>query len=216
MANKKLKKLRRELNVALRSLPSLRGKLIYGAEVSLVGDYTVYALDNRILQSYDIRIELPSSYPYGFPQLFETSNKITPRCDDRHISSEGLACLEMEHLTFLEGKRGITIREFVEKYVHKYFCWQVLYDAGKQEKLKSWKHDFEGVVEFYCELLNTQEILVVIRFLEAALVHPDPYSPCFCDSGRKIKFCHCRAMKTLMAIGERLLNRDLILLKKAA
>lgn len=158
--------LKTDLKAALDRNPGLSISYKKSEPQFLYGKYDIYNPKGELQDFYEIRIYFDAhKYPYSFPVLQEMSNKIHPRCEDRHIDDNGFACLEIRERIPVITKNGISIIEFIENYVNKYFCWQILYDLEEFESLKEWPHFAPGTLEIYQNLLNLVSIDHIISIL---------------------------------------------------
>lgn len=168
----------------------------------LKGKYELKDNLGVVMEEYEIAILIPEIYPKGFPILMELSKKI-PRHEDRHIDEHGTACVEIHQRIILIAKRGISISNFVKKYVHKYFCWQLRYETGDLDGLEQWSHHEEGTKEFYKETFQTDDHDVIKRILVCLISNtlPERNDPCICSSGKKFKHCHAEPIIGIKDIG---------------
>ncbi len=139
----------------------------------LHGKYTLLDNNNIMQEEYEVRIYFDSEkYPYSFPVLQEISNKI-PRCIDRHMNKDGFTCVEIAQRIAIITSKGITIKQFVDFYVHKFFCWQLVYDLESKKDLKEWPHFQDGTMKFYSEIFNTGSIDCILDTLKFYILNQD-------------------------------------------
>lgn len=176
----------------------------------LKGIYTIKDNLGIVQGEYEIAIIIPKKYPNEFPMLYELSQKIMPRVDNRHIDTNGLACVEIDQNIVLKSKKGITIKEFIEKYVHRYFCWQLRYDAGDRDGLEEWAHYDKGTLQFYREKLQLDAIESIIEILKVLCENslPQRNDPCICCSNQKYKYCHQNLIEEIIDLGMERLKKD--------
>lgn len=199
----------KDIVATLESYPELQ-LISNNGTIFLKGIYTVRDNNSVIQGEYEIAIVIPKRYPYEFPKLYELSQKIMPRIDDRHIDKNGLACVEIEQNILIESKKGITIKQFIEKYVHRYFCWQLRYEAKDFEGLEEWAHYDKGTIQFYKEKLALDELQIIISILEALISNklPGRNEVCLCNSGKKYKICHERLIEEILGLGKVQFEKD--------
>ncbi len=176
----------------------------------LKGIYTIRDNHGIIQGDYEIAIVIPKKYPYEFPQLFELSQNIIPRIDDRHINKQGLACVDIEQNIIIRAKKGITIEDFIEQYVHRYFCWQLRYDAGDRDGLEEWAHYDKGTLQFYRTNFNLYDIKIILKIIQALIENrlPRRNDPCICNSSKKYKACHENIIKRIINLGREQFKKD--------
>lgn len=159
--------------------------------------------------TFDIKIVVPNTYPYCVPYVLETGQKI-PREDDRHISKEGICCLDIEHRLLHMSRRGIRLADFITDKVYPYFANQIYYESEKHYSSGEYRHHFGGVKQFYEEdlqITSTEEVVLILNHIlnEKELERNDP---CFCGKD-KYKRCHLDTVKFLKSVGKEQLKLDL-------
>jgi len=201
--------LNKDIAATLENYPELQ--FIYNNNSNfLKGIYTVKDNYGIIQGEYEIAIVIPKMYPYEFPQLYELSQKITPRIDDRHIDKHGLACVEIEQNIILRAKKGITIKEFIEQYVHRYLCWQLRYDVGDRDSLEEWAHYDKGILQFYRANFKINDTTTIIKILKTLIDNrlPKRNEACLCNSNKKYKACHEILINRIIDLGRDQFKKD--------
>lgn len=170
----------------------------------------------NIQGNWNIKINIPNKYPFEFPKLIETSQKIKPS-QDTHMGVSGEACVELDILTDVIGKNGITISEFLDKYVSRYFSWQVLNSTEHRAELDSWGHEIEGKKQFFFEIINSDEVTFISKCLEIikSRKFPRRNEQCFCGSRVKYKNCHQRGLIKLASYGVDIIQKHFSEIKKS-
>tara|TARA_B100001245_G_C22885193_1_gene425858 strand:+ start:1249 stop:1896 length:648 start_codon:yes stop_codon:yes gene_type:complete len=142
--------------------------------------------------SYDILLITGKNYPFSVPILIETSKKV-PHDEERHISKEGICCMDMDHKLLKVASKGIHLCQFILDYVYPFFANQLYYDQECEYADGEWSHHFEGIVEFYHQELQLSDPVLIVKFLEQLLTNslPPRNSPCLCGS-KKYKDCKCK------------------------
>lgn len=168
-----------------------------GKPVGLTGRFWVP--ENRHLGEWEIQIITLSGYPYTFPVLREISGFI-PVCPDRHMDAGHIACTENTFKANLRARQGISLLQFIEAFVVRYFKWQLLYECEAHRPfLKSWGHGDDGLREFIYETLESTDIFFIQKVLKklADKVKIGRNMPCICGSQIKFKKCHIYNMNLL-------------------
>lgn len=124
--------------------------------VVLEGMYYLCNDKDELIEHFEVRIEVGKEYPHAFPVLYEIGGKIK-RHIDWHTSEAGLTCVEIAYYEKIIAKRGISIYDFINYYVHKFFCWQLVKDYGDGKDLLEWKHHEPGNIQFYEEICQTTD-----------------------------------------------------------
>ena len=168
------------------------GKVVDGKLTAIEGRFWLPEDPQRRLGQWDIEVSVPASYPFGFPRLRETSGFI-PMSLERHMMSEREACTEHTYYRNLRARQGLSLTQFMEEFVVRYFKWQVLFESGYAGKLQGWGHGHDGDREFFYEFLNSTDVQFITRALDIASGGKHKLGlndPCFCGSGKRLKRCH--------------------------
>jgi hypothetical protein len=215
MDKKTHKILMADLEGVLRRHPGLVLKCKKDIPFEIYGIYDIRDDDGVLQGEFDIRVFIPSAYPYSFPAIMEKSKKID-RAIDRHINQAGAICEEIDQKENIIASKGISITQYFEQYVHKYFCWQLVYEEEGNKNLKEYAHHEEGIIQFYKEFLKIENNVTVKECLEAVALNtlPGRNDPCLCGSNKKMKFCHLEIFNDLKRIGREQLNKDLKMIGK--
>ncbi len=142
---------------------------------------------------YNITLWFPDDYPNSFPIMFCIDDKLPIEMLDRHILSDGQACLEVGPEIRRRWPKGSSITDFIEKLVNPFLAWQVYYDAfGKPPAWGERAHGITGIIDYYAELLGIDEDSNVLGFMEllSRKNQPKGHEPCPCGSCLKLRDCH--------------------------
>jgi hypothetical protein len=148
--------------------------------------------------TYAIRLEVPPDYPASYPRLYEESGKI-PKISDRHFDPKsGIACVFIcEEWGWLREKCP-TVAEFLSGPVNDFFVWQTSFDYHGRDILAARRHSLDGRIDFYREVLKTNQIESVIRGIEYLLRKEiKGHLPCYCGSNEKMRDCHFKDILSL-------------------
>ena len=153
-----------------------------------------------LIDSYFIKIVPSEGYPYRFPRVFETGNRI-PINIDWHIFPDGHCCIKTVPEEILICQRGITLQWFIKDQLLPYFFNQKhreLHGYFLQER----SHGMRGNLEFFKEYFNTQDENLVLKLLGEAQKGSElkSNSKCICGSGKKFKKCHRRSIRSTRSI----------------
>lgn len=110
---------------------------------------------------------------------------------------------------------GIRLYDFIDYYLPKYFSWALIKRYGRSEILEEWLHHDKGTVQFYQELLGTDDQNIINLFIKQYCENFKirPNDKCYCGSGLKLKKCHYNAVMLLKATSKKVLLKDLELFK---
>ncbi|MEM8969918.1 MAG: SEC-C metal-binding domain-containing protein [Bacteroidota bacterium] len=178
----------------------------------LAGDLDICDSQGEYWNTFNILILIPNTYPYCVPQVIEKSTLI-PRDTNRHISEEGICCLDMDHKLLHMASRGIRLVDFIVEKVYPFFANQLYYDENKEKKYagEEYEHHFAGVRQFYAEDLNIADVHLAVKVIEMVLANsiPGRNDRCICESGQKFKWCHAEAFALLKTLPTDRLKKDL-------
>ena len=176
----------------------------------LIGELDICDDEGNYWDTFDIKIVIPKKFPYAIPKVFELNGKIL-RDNDRHISEDGLCCLDIEHELLRLASKGISLCDFIVDKVYTFFANQLFFEKMGEYANGEYPHGFEGVRYFYSKKLNLTNPVIIIRFLKLILKNqiPGRNDCCPCQSGRKFKKCHLKSFEYLKSIRRERLKEDL-------
>lgn len=182
----------------------------------LLGEVDIFDAANTYVDSFSIKVIVPSRYPREFPKLFETGNKFE-HIADRHINDDGSCCVCSLQEENLVSQRGITIKSFFLKYVLPYLANQIYFDSQGKWANGDFDHGVLGIFQYYSELLKLENITEVIEFLSVFNVTKIYRNDdCFCGSGKKLKRCHEGTYNIFKELSKKRREVDLLELKTLA
>jgi hypothetical protein len=143
------------------------------------------------IDRYFIEIALPNDFPKGIPIVREKGGRI-PRSIDRHIyEGDGTCCLFVRDERWRHYPEGATIVEFIEGPVYQYFLSQSYFELTGKWLFGERGHGIQGILEYYSEELGTNDLVVIMRFLDyLSLKEVKGHWDCFCGSGKRLRHCH--------------------------
>jgi hypothetical protein len=174
------------------------------------GDLDICDVYGNYWDTFNICLVVGDAFPYSVPILVERSKKI-PRLESRHISEEGICCMDMEHKLLKRARRGLNIAEFIKEQVYPYFANQLYYQKEKKFANSEWDHNFKGVVQFYAEELGLTDPELIVMFLTKLLSKslPERNAPCVCKVVKYKKCKHYDSMNFLSDLPRARLEKDL-------
>ena len=145
---------------------------------------------------------IKSIYPRRIPKLWCNPLEI-PWEIDRHVYSDGLACL----CVFSEYRKhwppGSDLTDFLSTLVRPFLVGQAYYqDYGHWPTGNERSHGAEGIIEAYRDFLAplgvvTRPVIEDFANLLARQTHPKGHEACPCGSGKKLRHCHRSFLMTL-------------------
>lgn len=208
-------KLDNDIEEVLEMFPKMKLE-VEGKVKTLLGEVDIFDGANMYVDSFNIKVIIPSRYPHEFPKLFETGNKFE-HIADRHISDDGSCCVCSLQEENLVSQRGITIKSFFLKYVLPYLANQIYFDSQGKWANGDFEHGNLGIFQYYSELLKLENITEVIEFLSVFNVKKIYRNDdCFCRSGNKLKRCHQDTYNIFKGLSKKRREVDLLELKSLA
>ena len=177
---------------------------VAGDLVFVRGSFPVNA-EGIILDRYSVEIHLATDHPRSLPVVCEVGGRI-PRTLERHINSDGAACILLPDERWRVWPPGSTLLAFLQGPVHNFFLAQSLVEQGDSWPFGQWSHGANGIREYYEELLNTADSEVIWRFLRClAAEQIKGHWDCPCGSRQRLRNCH---MSTLMDLRGKIAHED--------
>jgi len=169
----------------------------------VVDDFEVTDHEGNHWGTFRASIHFPKTYPKGFPVMVDMSKEF-PWEDDWHMSPRNGECcvcgvIENEEV----GRHGISVLEFVQKYVLRFYANQVYRKKYGHYKNGEYAHHEEGVWEALEEEFKTKDRVKIRRFLGEMRTKRGRNDSCFCGSGVKYKKCHLPRIKIIEAASNR-------------
>jgi SEC-C motif len=177
---------------------------------ALTFDATPAGLE-QIIDSFDIEIRIPHSYPDDLPEVTETAGRIDGSYSHRNpaVGTMCLAAPVQVRLTFLEQPSLLGfVNRLTIPYLYGFAYWyrHGVHPFGELE------HGHEGIAQYYKRRLGLANDVAVLEFLSYLLEHGfRGHHDCPCGSGKKLRACHGDAMRTLLpALAESALADDMM------
>ncbi len=165
--------------------------LFIGANAGAVikGTFAVRSPAGAVLDRFQIVIELFDDHSRSLPIVREVGGRI-PWREDFHVERDGRACVLLPDDRWRCFPEGAPLRQFLDGPLHDYFLGQSLVALGEDWPFGGWGHGAEGIIQYYKQLLETDDPKTILRFLQVmAKLNLKLHLPCPCGSGNKIKKC---------------------------
>ena len=161
-----MQSLENDIKLALIKYPSL--KRIGQREIK--GIFTASQIETGIqIEDYEVLINFPSRYPFVFPEVKETSNKI-PKNVMRHVFTAcGNLCFGNFVDTLKICKNGISLLWFLENILNPHLCREYVKEVTGDYPTGERAHSPEGNWESYYEMLKTKDKELILNEIEFAL-----------------------------------------------
>lgn len=154
------------------------GKIIFFAE---------YA-NMPIIDSYQIRVEVPFDFPRKIPSVYENEGKIEKKFE--HFLTDGSLCLGIQTEMKETLKNNPSVLNFVDSFVISYLYTHSYYLKYGQMPFGERCHGLEGIYEFYKEKLLVDSNSYVIDML-GFICFKEYRGHINCPCGSKIKIRKC-------------------------
>lgn len=168
--------------------------LMTGVECVIAhGTYVLKAPTGHDDVEYSFTLWLPGNYPKSPPIMFCNDAKLPLSVLDRHILSDGQACLELRPEIRRRWPPGSNLVDFLVNLVEPFLSWQTYYDAfGEPPEWGERAHGKESILDYYTKLLGIakNENLPGFMKLLTRKNRPKGHELCPCNSGLKIRHCH--------------------------
>ncbi len=155
----------------------------------VAGRFPVFDSNDKKLEAFSLSIILPPAYPVELPIVYEVGGRI-PRIADRHVFGNGSACIFMPDDRWRCFPVSSSFVDYLDGPLRNYFLSQLYYEETGKWLFGEYSHDGKGIIEYYQELFEIQDVSTVIYFLFALCESKlRKQSMCPCGSGKKVKRC---------------------------
>lgn len=149
--------------------------------------------EGSVVDRYEVEVEFPHNYPEERPIVRETDERI-PCVPDRHVFKSGRACLFLDDEYEYRYPGGMSFRDFLDGAMMSYFLCQSYYELEGEWPLDDRGHHFKGVIEFYSEIVGTDNVGVIYNYLDYIERGAKGHWDCPCGSGNRVRDCHQELM----------------------
>ncbi len=177
--------------------PSLHLFIEAHGRAEVRGTFPVLGEAGRVLDRFQVAIELPLDFPRQLPIVRETGGRI-PWTLARHVISDGTACVLLPDDRWRSFPIGMPFIVYLRGPLHNFFLSQVVVEVGNDWPFGEWGHGVNGIFEYYYEILETADPGTVLRYL-AVLKRAklQVHRMCSCGSGKPIRDCCRRRIEEL-------------------
>ena len=180
----------KEMAAVRRRFPDVVIKVSKGI-ISLEGLFPVQSTNGSTLQKYHLSVEFPNNYPEWIPETFMLEPSVK-HIAERHIESNGRACLCLPHEIPNHLPDGIRFEAYFDRLLTPWLIGQAYYDQKDRWPWPTIEHGKKGVLKGFSELLDIEDLNVVEQFAKL-LVRKNPakgHERCPCGSRQKLRDCH--------------------------
>jgi hypothetical protein len=150
-----------------------------------------YALvhEGEELDRFQIDITWPVTESEA-PIFREVGGRI-PRHEDRHVQTDGSACVGVPEEWLLRPKQDRTLIRYLQEPVRHFLIWQALVEKGEPSPWNGRSHGLQGLEESYSEMLGIGDSHAIPRYLELLILKKvKGHLDCPCGSGKHLRDCH--------------------------
>ena len=169
------------------------GYIFYG-NLKLNHKYNDVVLKNELYISMFV--------PFTFPEELPVVKDIEKKIDNQfHKNDNDVLCLACDTEMFLDlkSRQNVTICDFIERYLLPYLYSYTYNEKYGKVPFGDRSHGTLGIIEFYKDYFELENIIFVYRFLEyMALKKYRGHNLCLCGSGKKLRNCHGIKVITLI------------------
>lgn len=161
-----------------------------------------------VLDTYQVEISFPDTYPEDPPAVRETASRIS-HTPERHNSS-GTACLFVP-LEWKLRRPDLSFHTFIDEPMRAYFLGQSLVEAGQPWPYGERSHGFDGILEALQDLLSLsskKQAVDALWYLNKDEIKG--HWPCSCGSGQRLRACHGPRLRKLHTAQTKLWARGVL------
>lgn len=188
----------------IEKFPTLR--ITEDEDIYLTGTIDIIDNTGKKWDTFAIEIRPSDGFPYRFPLLFETGNKI-PRIPDWHVNGDGSCCVDVEPSEILFCRNGITVLQYLKAKAIPFLSNQAYRRIEGFYASGEYPHGNAGIYKFYSNMLHIQNVQDVLKLLNYIIRNdrPNRTSLCFCGSRKKFRHCHRESFDKIKLIGDDLI-----------
>lgn len=185
-----------------RHYPTLRLDVRNG-EAEVRGTFPILDDDGTELDRWQVSIALPSDYPNDLPIVRETGRRIPATLDNHILPSDGTACVLLPETRYRWFPRGAPLRAYLDGPLRAFFANQSYRARGGKWVHGEWGHGSLAAVQFYKELLGSEDDTIGWRALIAVGLGLEDAHSCPCGHRRPVRACHPELLDVRDNLGER-------------
>lgn len=189
--------------------PTLRLDLSNG-EAEVRGTYPIVDEDGTELDRWAVSIILPPGYPTDLPIVRETGGRIPARLENHVLRGNGTACVLLPETRYRWFACGAPFRTYLDGPLRAFFANQSYRAQGGTWVHGEWDHGCLAAVQFYRELLGSEEDIVGWRALVAMGLGLEDEQSCPCGRRRPVRRCHPILLEVRDNLGDRIAQGRLL------
>jgi hypothetical protein len=187
-----------------------------GDRWTTIGRLPIIDADGVCWEVYDLEISIPANFPASLPAMWETGKKIE-RTAGWHVNGDGSCCVGTDARQYHLLKECVSLLSWVERLAIPYLANHKLRLLKKAYASGERSHGTKGILEEYEELFADRNDIPLLHYLKLVTgrVSFGRNAICFCESGKKYKYCFLRNQQEHRKfIPSEIILRDLCCLEK--
>lgn len=175
-------------------------------------DKTDYG-ETELEGEYKLRIDYSEKHPEFCPFVYEIDSKIDK---DFHKLKNGALCLEVPNEIYRIFRIDPSVKSLIENLIIPYLYFHTYYVNFGKKPWKDWDHVGDGLVEYYNNICQSENPLIIIRLLKFYLSKKKYIGSfaCPCKSKKKYGQCHKEVLKSKLFVPREVLIGEIDLLEK--
>jgi len=153
--------------------------------------------DAGAIATYEVRIEVPESYPEDEPKVFELGNAF-PHTANYHCNHTGDCCVCVFE-TWRATAEDRSFSAYLNGPIRNFFLSQFIKRETNKWPFDEWQHGRKGYVDACADRLgcrsNFDEVDYLLRVLSRDW--PRGHWGCPCQSGKRIRECCAEELRAL-------------------
>lgn len=157
----------------------------------ITGNVLVHKVYNDfpVYKEFCVKIEIPHNYSETLPEVWEIGNQIEDSYQHRY--SDGKLCLAADSEMKIDFLKGLSLTEWVEKYIIAYFFSYEYYKRFGEYPFGERSHGSLGTLEFYSSYFGIDDVVKTYKFMEKLRsLKYRGHDKCPCGSEKKARNCH--------------------------
>lgn len=167
----------------------------------IIGKIHLLGNENKISDSYVIKIVWSQGYPYRFPLVYEIGGRIPVNIEWHIFETDSHCCIKAFPEEIMLCRKGINLEWFIRSQLIPYlFNQSFRQENGYYYHERS--HGVKGTIESFADIFRTTNVSIILKllsFLKEKREHKST-AKCVCGSNSKYKKCHRRAFRKLSAL----------------
>ena len=145
--------------------------------------------DFPVYKEFHVKIEIPQNFRERIPEIWEIGNQIENSYQHRY--SDGKLCLAADAEMKIDFLKGLSLTEWVEKYIIAYFYSYEYYKRYNEYPFGERSHGCLGILEFYSSYFGIDDVAKTYKFMEKLrTLKYRGHDKCPCGSEKKARNCH--------------------------